>query len=470
MKRRWIIPGIFALDVTWVVLSLGLSYGLRYSAFAAYPPSGYKLVILTGVAVWTVLFRMMRLDGFDGGWRMLAIFSRLAAATMLLMACVLSIAYLHQVYYSRLLLGYFTLLLFLGFMAIRGVVYQFLRSRHRRWLTRRVVLVGNDRVTREFAVKILRHPELLYDTVGILDLLSDGPARGASSDVDRQTLSSIDVLEVMRKHSVHELIVLEHTPGIEFQTFVARCRSLGMCVNVLPHGYELYTSKVRLVDIGGLPLISLEGPVNFPLAAAVKRAMDLGFLVLLTVPAVVITGLAALMLVRYKGSAFRREIRIGKDGRPFWMHRLNVDRQPKDYPRYEQVLRGLSISELPQLWNVLRGDMSLVGPRPESPERVGAYSQWLRERLKLKPGMTGLAQVNGLRDEHPSEDKATFDLQYPLEWSPILDITLLLQTFATLAKRWLRERNVASPINLIDHAVVRCAPQPGSVEKVADSI
>jgi lipopolysaccharide/colanic/teichoic acid biosynthesis glycosyltransferase len=102
------------------------------------------------------------------------------------------------------------------------------------------------------------------------------------------------------------------------------------------------------------------------------------------------------------------------------------------------LLQQLSVTELPQLWNVLRGEMSLVGPRPESPEKVKHYSDWQSQRLKVKPGMTGLAQVHGLRDQHSSEDKTRFDLQYLLERSPFIDVSLLLQTLWTLTMRLLQ--------------------------------
>jgi lipopolysaccharide/colanic/teichoic acid biosynthesis glycosyltransferase len=119
------------------------------------------------------------------------------------------------------------------------------------------------------------------------------------------------------------------------------------------------------------------------------------------------------------------------------MWRLNSARECKQLSRREILLQQLSITELPQLWNVLRGEMSLVGPRPESPERVKHYSDWQLQRLNAKPGMTGLAQVHGLREQHSSEEKTRFDLQYMLDSSPFLDFSLLLQTFWTLIGRLL---------------------------------
>src|SRR6267378_6298252 len=128
-----------------------------------------------------------------------------------------------------------------------------------------------------------------------------------------------------------------------------------------------------------------------------------------------------------------------KGGIPFQMYRLNVERHAASPERYERLFVRWSLTELPQLWNVLLGDMSLVGPRPESAERLKHYSDWQRQRLKVRGGVTGLAQVHGLREQHSSEDKARFDLQYIANWSPLLDLSLTLQTVWTLLFRGLSQ-------------------------------
>ena len=140
---------------------------------------------------------------------------------------------------------------------------------------------------------------------------------------------------------------------------------------------------------------------------------------------------AALLKVK-KGKAFICERRCGREGKGFDIYRLNSPRKGTDLPAYERMLQELSITELPQLFNVLRGEMSLVGPRPEGLDRARHYTDWHRQRLKAKPGITGLAQVYGLRDQHSSEDKTRYDLQYILRRSPFQDISLLLQTAWTL--------------------------------------
>jgi lipopolysaccharide/colanic/teichoic acid biosynthesis glycosyltransferase len=197
--------------------------------------------------------------------------------------------------------------------------------------------------------------------------------------------------------------------------------------------------KAELVDIDGLPLLSLAERNPSGATLALKRAIDVVLsagLLLLVSP---LLSLAALFVYRKKEKAFRAELRCGKDGIPFQMYRLNVERHATNPQRYERLFVRWSLTELPQLWNVLRGDMSLVGPRPESAERIKHYSDWQRQRLKVHGGVTGLAQVHGLREQHSSEDKTRFDLQYIFTWSPLLDLSLILQTAWTLLFRGLAQ-------------------------------
>jgi lipopolysaccharide/colanic/teichoic acid biosynthesis glycosyltransferase len=117
------------------------------------------------------------------------------------------------------------------------------------------------------------------------------------------------------------------------------------------------------------------------------------------------------------------------------MWRLDVVRPADLKSGFESFLDYLSIAELPQLFNVIAGQMSLVGPRPEPPARIETYSEWQHRRLRVKPGMTGLAQVHGLRACSSSEQKTRFDLQYVMDPHLLWDISLLLQTIWTLATR-----------------------------------
>jgi lipopolysaccharide/colanic/teichoic acid biosynthesis glycosyltransferase len=193
--------------------------------------------------------------------------------------------------------------------------------------------------------------------------------------------------------------------------------------------------KTRFLDVDGLPLISLEQQSPRVGLLAAKRITDLllaSTLLLVSAPIVIV---AVLLLVLKRERPFRGEQRCGLEGRPFFMWRLNIDRHLSSGAGLRGWLARLSLTELPQLWNVICGDMTLVGPRPEPVERVKHYSDWQRQRLRMKPGLTGLAQVHGLREQHSSDEKANFDLQYILHWSPLIDLSLLVQTVWTVTVR-----------------------------------
>jgi len=221
----------------------------------------------------------------------------------------------------------------------------------------------------------------------------------------------------------------------EILDLTSRCGRHGIAVSMVPQPYELYLTKPELTDLDGLPLLQLLAvPLGDP-EPVWKRGFDI-LITLALLPLCIPPMLAGGTLLKItKGRAFCRERRCGKDGKEFEIYRLNSPRLATELPGYERLLQKLSITELPQVFNVLRGEMSLVGPRPEGLDRARRYTDWHRQRLQAKPGITGLAQVYGLRDQHSSEDKTRYDLQYILRRSPFQDISLLLQTAWTLMVR-----------------------------------
>jgi lipopolysaccharide/colanic/teichoic acid biosynthesis glycosyltransferase len=182
--------------------------------------------------------------------------------------------------------------------------------------------------------------------------------------------------------------------------------------------------------------------------------MDLVLGFLLLIPATIAMALIALRMRMKTSPVFKTDVRCGWNGAEFGMFRFNIDRWSPELVGFDKFLARFSLTELPQIWNVIRGEMSLVGPRPESPDRVKHYSLWQRQRLTVKPGLTGLAQVNGLREQHSSEEKAHFDLQYIYNWSLFMDFSLLLQTAWTVLFRLLegKRRGAATFPHAIDRS------------------
>jgi len=439
MKTRKLNTWILAADLLWAAVAILGAGALRYGVHNLVWTPGLWLFLLATWLVWVLLSSRMELDGFRGGWRLPAVMSHVFLAVLCEMGVLLALAYLARHYVSRLALLYFGGLLFVGFGAIRCTALLFLRARRRAGDVWRVVVLGTGRVARELANRIERHPEMLCCVVGLL-LPDEGALEdlelGPDSAQNSVQLSTFGIIDLLRARQVDELIVALPQPELpEIRNVAASCHESGISVSVVPQPYELYLTKPRLLDIDGLPVLQFRRASPSQLFAHSKRALDITLGTVLGIVSIPALFSAACALRLMKGLAFRWENRCGQFGEQFRMLRLNVDRHVVHSSRFEHLLELLSVTELPQLWNVVKGEMSLVGPRPESPAQVRRYSDWHQQRLRVKPGMTGLAQVHGLREQNSSEQKARFDLQYLMNPSLLADISLLLQTLWTLAMR-----------------------------------
>ncbi len=419
---------------------MGLAYLLRYGGSAQTPDQIPLLLfvppLFLSLFLWSLLSFWLNLDGFGGGWRIPAVLSQLFPAVLGLMAMMFAVGYVARIYTSRLTLGYFGVLLFVGFVVIRFILRSFLASRYRIGAVRRTVIVGDGPLAQEMAASIERHPELLCEIAGFLC-----PAENAfdlsshPEGTDLLSVRTVGIVDLLQSRRVDEVILtVPQTGHPEILDLAAKCQKAGLVVSLVPQPYELYLSKPELVDLDGLPLLQWQGAAA-PVNPYWKRALDLALTTCVLPFAAAAIVPAALLLKLRKGKGFRRELRCGQHGKTFSMYRLNSDRLAVALPPHEFLMQWTSLTELPQIFNVLAGEMSLVGPRPEGPERVRHYSEWQKQRLSIKPGMTGLAQVHGLRDQHSSEDKTKYDLQYILHASLFEDISLLLQTAWTVSRR-----------------------------------
>ena len=433
--ERWILLA----DLLWIAGAFWgadlLRYGISWNAAEREGIRTLMPFIATTFVCWTALSVFMPMDGFRGGWRLGAVISHLLIGTAFTFSIMVVLAYFTRTYVSRLALGYFMVLLTLGFAAIRGGARSMLRKRHKNGEVWRVMILGSGRIAQEVALKMQQHPEILCRVVGLLfpNQLADDPPQTGGPD---EQLSSLDIFDLLRKLQVNELVVAMPTPLTqEIRHIIGRVRDMGIETSIVPQPYELYASKARLISLDGLPLLQLHEPGLSPRYVILKRLLDVAACVALLIPTLLLLLPAMVILLLTKGSCFRWEERTGQYGIDFRMLRLNVARPVTPDRKFERVLEDLSLTELPQLWNVLLGQMSLVGPRPESVGLTSRYSEWQQRRLRVTPGMTGLAQVHGLREYSASEEKARFDLQYVMAPYLLLDISLLIQTVWTLALR-----------------------------------
>lgn len=434
----WILIADFACIALAFLGADALRYGLTWTPEERIAIRALLPFVLTTCITWTALSAFMPMDGFRGGWKLSTVFSHVFFGTSCTVAVLVVMGYFTRSYVSRLAFGYFVVLIVAGFLGVRCGARQLLRARHAGGDIWRVMIIGSGRVAQEVAAKIEQHPEMLCRVVGLLfpnqeseELIVPGLAHQHSSQI-----STLDIFDLLRKSRVNEVIVaLAQAPTFEIRTLLTRIRDMGIETSMVPQSYELYAAKPNLVALDGLPLLQLREPGLRRRYIVLKRFLDVAVGSLLLAPAFAFLLPFTVTLLLKKRSPFRWEIRCGQYGTTFRMLRLNVDRPVENGSRFERILEYLSITELPQLWNVLTGEMTLVGPRPDSPKRLTLYSDWQQRRLRVKPGMTGLSQVHGLRDCSSPEQKTRLDLQYAVNPYLLCDISLLLQTVWTLLRR-----------------------------------
>jgi exopolysaccharide biosynthesis polyprenyl glycosylphosphotransferase len=317
---------------------------------------------------------------------------------------------------------------------------------------RPTLIIGAGRIGRLTAKRLLEHPELGLRPVGFLDkepMEAQGrgvvlPVLGASWDLDR----------VVEEHGVQQVIVTFSTaPDEVLLRLFRRCEELGVTVAFIPRLFEKVTGQLTVDYLGGLPLLAARTPNPRGLQFAVKYAVDrllAACLLLLAAPFLLFTTVG-IWATLGRPILFRQK-RIGRDGREFEMLKFRTMREPEsDGARVElppdtapggvegpdrrttfgTFLRRTSVDELPQLLNVLRGDMSLIGPRPERPQFVGLFEQSVYrygDRHRVKSGITGWAQVNGLRGKTSLSDRVEWDNYYIENWSLWLDLKIALRT------------------------------------------
>ena len=328
----------------------------------------------------------------------------------------------------------------------RELVRQALERRWRAGIgLKRILIAGAGDLGRTVADKILEHRELGYQIVGFVDDRADEDHLGPRGLPLLGTLA--DAAEIAQREQVDHLYIAlpleEHVKMLQVVDTASReCIEL----KVVPDLLQFIALRARLEELDGVPIISLNDVPLQGFNAALKRAIDMTLsaaALLLLAP--LMAFIAALVRVTSPGPVLYKQERMGLDGKAFnvykfrsMLHGAEGATGPvfarQDDPRCTRlgrVLRRLDIDELPQLWNVLRGDMSLVGPRPERPYFVEQFKQRFPQymlRHKVKSGITGWAQVNGWRGDTSIEKRLEYDLYYIGNWSVSLDLKIIWLT------------------------------------------
>ncbi len=428
-------------DVVAAVLAFFVAYALRNTGplrtalDTIQQPIGVYLTALPFAVI--LLVAIFRLRGLYHP-RQRATFGREAlAVTQAVVLWVLLIAagsYFVKYDYSRLIVVLLGIATAACTIAVRGLIGWFtLKRAPASAVHTRVCIIGTGRPAKLIAQQLAPYRRHGYHVVGSVG----APTNGS------ETIGTIEELpELVQHHGIGQVYCADPAlPYREILRLVNRCANRTVEFRITANIFPRLNVIALPHDLDAIPSLDLKKTQPGLAYRATKRAMDLVFgaaALLLSLP---LWGLIALAIkLDSRGPALLKQPRVGKHGREFTLYKFRTmsneataaawaPRSPTDerVTRVGRVLRRWSLDELPQLWNVVKGEMSLVGPRPEMPFVVAQYEDWERQRLAVKPGLTGLWQILGRKDL-PLHENLEYDFYYVHNQSLFLDCTILLRT------------------------------------------
>lgn len=454
-KKRFLQSSLVYLgDVLAIVVSFALAFWLRFSevlipAHRGIPPiEQYAKALLIVVPVYIWVFRSYGLYELGRHIRrveeIFTLLKGVAVGTLILTALTF---FYRGFSFSRLFLVFlwFFASIFVGLFRYAMIQWLYQLRRRSRDI-HRVLIVGGNRNARTLIEWSKQNPHLGHHVEGVLvhgesgigKHLEDIPIVGTVEECAR----------VIKEMHPDEVIVADpNLPKDELAKLLLYCENGFVSFKVATDLYGIVTSGLDVEYVGSVPLLGIRPlPLDDPWNRLVKRCLDIFIsmaVLVLSSPIWILASAAVKMTDR--GPVLYKQERVGQDGKKFYLYKFRTmrpDAEKETGPVWAskedarrtglgRILRSLNIDELPQIWNVLKGDMSLVGPRPERPNFVEQFREEIPRymaRHKIKSGITGWAQVSGLRGNTSLQERIKYDLYYAENWSLLFDLEILFMT------------------------------------------
>ena len=439
------------LDAAIVIISYILAWFIKFrvldSEGGALSMSQYFRTLYLIVPGYLLLYSMFHLYTSKRDTKSKYEVSNILMANAVGIGCFMVIQYLlKQMHFSREMLLIFVVANSFFMILSRSVIHSILRSiRKKGYNLKHIILVGYSRAGEEYIDRIMANPQWGYVVCGILD---DKVPRGTTYK-GVKVLGEIDnLLIILPENRMDEIaITLSLADYDRLEQIVDWCEKSGVHTKFIPDYNSLIPSKPYTEDILGLPVINIRYvPLSNTLNWWIKRLVDfVGALAAIVLFSPVMIGAAIAIKVSSEGPIIFKQERIGLHNKPFQMYKFRSMVQQTDEeekkgwtvkndPRVTKVgafLRKTSLDELPQLFNILKGDMSLIGPRPERPQFVEQYKEEIPRYMikhQVRPGMTGWAQVKGYRGDSSIRKRIECDIYYIENWTLGMDIKILFMT------------------------------------------
>lgn len=445
----WSVLAILS-DGFWIGTAFMAGFSLRALSPHALLPldvyAGFALICI--VSFWAIQaswrgYTLSRLLSWFDEWILVSMGLGLAFGVVLAGAF-----FIRSISLSRLVIGYAGVLSWIGLTGTRLALRGWIERQHAQgWGIRQVVWVGSTGVLLEVAERLQRSPQLGFRIVAYVSNTSERDPVGEIAKVLLDKVEDIAYLQDYLKKNgrIEEVWIAQ--PELATAEFLLSLQQMALQIRLLPDIFSLLTVSLTLDTLDGIPLLTLQDPpLRYWYNRLLKRLLDIiGSLIGLISLSPFFLFISLGIKVTSPGPIFYQQERISLDGHVFWIYKfrtMRLDAETSQNPGWTTPgdprrtplgihLRRWNLDEIPQLWNVLKGEMSLVGPRPERPYYVQQFSQEVPKYLDrhlVKTGLTGWAQIHGLRGDTSIQRRTQYDLYYVQNWSLILDLRIILST------------------------------------------
>lgn len=459
MKRSELFFSVILIpvDILMIATSFVLAYYMRVGLesvpeFASIPIYEYLKLSIYLIPVWIFIYAIDGLYDTHVGRGLFDIFKRVFISnSVAILILSLGIFFAKSLFFSRLILIFIWLfsiiLVMVGRIVTKSVQLYLLQFGIAR---RNVLLIGNNETAEFVAAEIRKNPQLGLKIVGIIN------GEDHQGNVLRRLGSVSQIESVVKKYKVDDIILVEtRLPRKTISEIVQYCTNSNLSFKFIPDILAFMSFSTRSDTIGSMPVLELKTIALDGWGRIIKRIFDIIFsFVILLILSPLFLIVAIVQKSTSAGPIFFLHDRVGKDGKPFKLYKFRSmytdqcdwkgegtwttakDDSTRVTP-FGRFMRKTNIDELPQFWNILIGDMSVVGPRPEQPKLVEKFNKEIPgyfKRHRIKSGLTGWAQVNGLKGDTSIAERVRYDTFYIENWSLWFDFKIIIKTIGLLLR------------------------------------